>query len=256
VLGYFIERTAVALAALGGSAHRRVDPRPVRDAPHGQSAMAHVRGADCFAQTPIIAISTLFGGASAGSGEEPRAWDAVITDQLMAGMQGLAPAESGPISSSPCAPVQLMESSVKRRRCRASMPSSPSRSGPIRSSPAGCSCSGRAAACGMLSRDCASHHARDRCRRPSALSRGPCACGWSGRFRQPRSRRPSCCALATAHPARLDRIGGFVAAFPQARVVLMSGLASAADVTAVVRAGALGFLPKTIAPDYFARCCR
>jgi hypothetical protein len=37
--------------------------------------------------------------------------------------------------------------------------------------------------------------------------------------------------------------------------VLMSGLASA-DVTAGVRADAFGFLPKTIAPDHFARCCR
>jgi two-component system invasion response regulator UvrY len=72
--------------------------------------------------------------------------------------------------------------------------------------------------------------------------------------------------LATPHPARLDlilldlnmpgmsgaaAIGRFVAAFPQTPVVLMSGLASAADVTAVVRAAARGFLPKTMAPDHF-----
>jgi hypothetical protein len=47
-------------------------------------------------------------------------------------------------------------------------------------------------------------------------------------------------------------IGGFVAAFPHTPVVLMSGLTSAADVTAVVRAAARGFLPKTMAPDPFA----
>jgi two-component system nitrate/nitrite response regulator NarL len=73
--------------------------------------------------------------------------------------------------------------------------------------------------------------------------------------------------LGGGSPARLDlilldlnmpgmtgpeAIGRVVAAFPQTPVVLMSGLASAADVTAGVRAGARGFLPKTMAPDHFA----
>jgi two-component system nitrate/nitrite response regulator NarL len=73
--------------------------------------------------------------------------------------------------------------------------------------------------------------------------------------------------LGGGSPARLDLIlldlnmpgmtgaeavGRVVAAFPQTPVVLMSGLASAADVTAGVRAGARGFLPKTMAPDHFA----
>jgi two-component system nitrate/nitrite response regulator NarL len=74
-------------------------------------------------------------------------------------------------------------------------------------------------------------------------------------------------SLGGGSPARLDlilldlnmpgmtgpeAIGRVVAAFPQTPVVLMSGLASAADVTAGVRAGARGFLPKTMAPDHFA----
>jgi two-component system, NarL family, nitrate/nitrite response regulator NarL len=49
-----------------------------------------------------------------------------------------------------------------------------------------------------------------------------------------------------------EAIGRVVSAFPQTPVVLMSGLANAADVTAGVRAGARGFLPKTMAPDHFA----
>jgi two-component system, NarL family, nitrate/nitrite response regulator NarL len=49
-----------------------------------------------------------------------------------------------------------------------------------------------------------------------------------------------------------DAVGRVVAAFPRTAVVLMSGVASAADVTAAIRAGARGFLPKTMAPDHFA----
>jgi len=43
-----------------------------------------------------------------------------------------------------------------------------------------------------------------------------------------------------------------VEAFPGAAVVLMSGLAAATEVTEAVRAGARGFLPKTMSPDHFA----
>ncbi len=43
-----------------------------------------------------------------------------------------------------------------------------------------------------------------------------------------------------------------IAAFPGAAVVVMSGLAAAAEVTEAVRAGARGFLPKTMSPDHFA----
>lgn len=40
--------------------------------------------------------------------------------------------------------------------------------------------------------------------------------------------------------------------FPNSRVVMMSGLANPADVAEAVRAGARGFLPKTMSPDHFA----
>ena len=43
-----------------------------------------------------------------------------------------------------------------------------------------------------------------------------------------------------------------IEAFPGAAVVLMSGLAAADEVTEAVRAGARGFLPKTMSPDHFA----
>lgn len=47
-------------------------------------------------------------------------------------------------------------------------------------------------------------------------------------------------------------IGRVVAAFPGTPVVMMSGLARSTDVLEAVRAGAHGFLPKTMAPDLFA----
>jgi len=47
-------------------------------------------------------------------------------------------------------------------------------------------------------------------------------------------------------------IGKVVDAFPGAAVVLMSGLATGAEVTEAIRAGARGYLPKTMAPDHFA----
>jgi two-component system, NarL family, nitrate/nitrite response regulator NarL len=42
-----------------------------------------------------------------------------------------------------------------------------------------------------------------------------------------------------------------IAAFPDTPVVMMSGLAGPADVVEAVRAGARGFLPKTMSPDLF-----
>jgi two-component system, NarL family, nitrate/nitrite response regulator NarL len=50
-----------------------------------------------------------------------------------------------------------------------------------------------------------------------------------------------------------DGIRRLVEAFPRAAVVLMSGLATETDVREAVRAGARGFLPKTIMPDLFAQ---
>ncbi|MGO8916843.1 MAG: response regulator [Stellaceae bacterium] len=52
--------------------------------------------------------------------------------------------------------------------------------------------------------------------------------------------------------AGAEGIGRVVAAFPGTPVVMMSGLARSADVLEAVRAGARGFLPKTMAPDHFA----
>jgi two-component system nitrate/nitrite response regulator NarL len=51
--------------------------------------------------------------------------------------------------------------------------------------------------------------------------------------------------------AGADPVGRVIDAFAGAPVALVSGLASAADVTAAVRAGARGFLPKTLAPEHF-----
>lgn len=74
-------------------------------------------------------------------------------------------------------------------------------------------------------------------------------------------------AVGTAAPKRFDLIlvdlhmpgmaGGaavnrLVDAFPDTPLVLMSGLASSEDVKSAIRAGARGFLPKTMAPDMFA----
>ncbi|HXE15596.1 MAG TPA: response regulator transcription factor [Stellaceae bacterium] len=50
-----------------------------------------------------------------------------------------------------------------------------------------------------------------------------------------------------------DGIRRLVEAFPRAAVVLMSGLATETDVREAVRAGARGFLPKTIMPELFAQ---
>lgn len=47
-------------------------------------------------------------------------------------------------------------------------------------------------------------------------------------------------------------IGRIVTAFPGASVVLMSGEATLADVTAAVQAGAKGYLPKTISSELFS----
>lgn len=44
-----------------------------------------------------------------------------------------------------------------------------------------------------------------------------------------------------------------VEVFPRAAVVLMSGFASETDIREAVRAGARGFLPKTIMPELFAQ---
>lgn len=48
-----------------------------------------------------------------------------------------------------------------------------------------------------------------------------------------------------------DAVARVVGAFPGTAVVLMSGLAKPMEITAAVRAGARGFLPKTMAPDLF-----
>jgi DNA-binding NarL/FixJ family response regulator len=48
-----------------------------------------------------------------------------------------------------------------------------------------------------------------------------------------------------------DLVARVVDTFAGAPVALVSGLANAADVTAAVRAGARGFLPKTLAPEHF-----
>ncbi|MGH6980769.1 MAG: response regulator [Stellaceae bacterium] len=47
-------------------------------------------------------------------------------------------------------------------------------------------------------------------------------------------------------------IGRLVQKFPKTAVVLMSGLATQADIRAAVHAGARGFLPKTMLPELFA----
>src|SRR5690348_13939312 len=52
-----------------------------------------------------------------------------------------------------------------------------------------------------------------------------------------------------AGPATVGRV---VASFPDALVVMMSGVANPADVTEAVRAGVRAFLPKTMPPDHFA----
>ncbi|HXZ00719.1 MAG TPA: response regulator transcription factor [Stellaceae bacterium] len=52
--------------------------------------------------------------------------------------------------------------------------------------------------------------------------------------------------------AGAEGIGRVIAAFPGSPVVMMSGLAESADVQEAIRAGARGFLPKTMAPDLFA----
>jgi two-component system, NarL family, nitrate/nitrite response regulator NarL len=52
--------------------------------------------------------------------------------------------------------------------------------------------------------------------------------------------------------AGTEGVGRVVADFPGTPVVMMSGLAKSADVLDAVRAGARGFLPKTMAPDLFA----
>jgi len=47
-------------------------------------------------------------------------------------------------------------------------------------------------------------------------------------------------------------IARILAAFPGAAVLIVSGLATSAEVQEAVRAGARGFLPKTMAPELFA----
>lgn len=50
-------------------------------------------------------------------------------------------------------------------------------------------------------------------------------------------------------PGAVSRV---IERFPNSLVVMMSGLANPADVAEAVRAGARGFLPKTMSPDHFA----
>jgi two-component system, NarL family, nitrate/nitrite response regulator NarL len=49
-----------------------------------------------------------------------------------------------------------------------------------------------------------------------------------------------------------DGLAQVIAAFPDTPVAMMSGLADSADMIQAVRAGARGFLPKTMSPDLFA----
>lgn len=52
--------------------------------------------------------------------------------------------------------------------------------------------------------------------------------------------------------AGADGLARVIAAFPGTPVAMISGLAGSADVVQAVRAGARGFLPKTMSPDLFA----
>jgi DNA-binding NarL/FixJ family response regulator len=61
--------------------------------------------------------------------------------------------------------------------------------------------------------------------------------------------------LLDLHMPGMAGAGGLarvIAAFPGTPVAMMSGLAESADVMEAVRAGARGFLPKTMPPDLFA----
>jgi two-component system, NarL family, nitrate/nitrite response regulator NarL len=61
--------------------------------------------------------------------------------------------------------------------------------------------------------------------------------------------------LLDLHMPGMDGANGLtrvVAAFPSTPVAMMSGLAGSADVVQAVRAGARGFLPKTMSPEHFA----